>query len=151
MRYLIGIGNYLARDDSVGLRVAEAIAERGLDEGFEAIDLGGTLLDLLHYLGEDVERVLVVDATEMGVGPGEYRLFTRDDVRSTKSLAGVSTHEGDVIKMLDLAASLGRHLPPVTILGIQPAETGEGEGLSEPVAGRFEEYVAEAIRAITRA
>ena len=50
VRYLIGIGNYYGRDDSIGLRIAEHIGESGLDRGFRAVDLGGNLLDLVHYL-----------------------------------------------------------------------------------------------------
>lgn len=45
MRYLIGIGTYMGLDDSIGLRIAEEVAARGLDRGFRAIELPGNLLD----------------------------------------------------------------------------------------------------------
>ena len=145
MRYLVGIGTYHGRDDSIGLRVAEAIAERGLDRGFAAIDLGGNLLDLVHYLGEETEAVLVVDAARMGCAPGEYAFFTPDEVTSRKPSAGVSTHEGDLLKVLEFASALGRPLPPLTVLGVEPAEIGEGAELSDALAARFEEYIAAAV------
>ena len=145
MRYLVGIGTYHGRDDSIGLRVAEAIAERGLDRGFSAIDLGGDLLDLVHYLNEETEAVLVVDAARMGRTPGEHVFFTPADVTTCKPAAGVSTHEGDLIKVLEFAAALGRPLPPVTILGVEPAELGDGAELSDALASRFEEYVTAAV------
>jgi hydrogenase maturation protease len=145
VRYLVGIGTYHGRDDSIGLRVAEAIAERGLDVGFSAIDLGGNLLDLVHYLGEETTNVLVVDAARMGRAPGERALFAPADVVTEKLAAGISTHEGDLLKVLEFASALGQPLPPITILGIEPAELGEGAGLSDALASRFEEYVAAAV------
>lgn len=140
-RYLIGIGNYTAGDDSIGLRVAEAIAQEGLEQGFVAITLSGNLLDLLHYLGEGTKAVLIVDSARMGRAPGEKAFFTPGEVESRRSLAGISTHEGDVLKVLGLARSLGQPLPAVTILGIEPESLRPGIGLSAPLAQRLREYV----------
>jgi hydrogenase maturation protease len=145
VRYLVGIGTYAATDDSIGLRVAEAIAAEGLDKGFTAIDLGGNLLDLLHYLGDGIERVLVVDAARMGREPGEHQLFTLAHARTRKELAGFSTHEDDLAKVLELARALGRPLPPITVLGIEPADVSSGMGLSPALEARFREYVVAAV------
>ncbi|TLM77474.1 MAG: hydrogenase maturation protease [Actinobacteria bacterium] len=147
MRYLIGIGNYHAGDDSIGLRIAEAIAEEGLDGagGFTAIDLGGNLLDLVHYLGEDSEAVLVVDSARMGSAPGEYAFFTPEQVATRKASGGLSTHEGDLVKVLEFAEATGASTGAVTIMGIEPAEIRAEPGLSEPLTARFREYVDAAV------
>jgi hydrogenase maturation protease len=150
VRYLVGIGNYYGLDDSIGLRVAEAIGERGLDRDFRAVDLGGNLLDLAHYLGAEVEQVLIVDSARMGSTPGEFAFFTPADVTSRKHVAGFSTHEGDLLKVLEFAASVGGPLAPVTILGIEPAEVGDEPGLSAPLAERFDEYVDAAVAFLTK-
>ncbi len=142
MRYLIGIGNYSGYDDSIGLRIIETIAEAGLDRDFTAIELGGNLLDLLHYLDEDVECVLVVDSARMGRAPGEYVFFTPETATTRKQLAGISTHEGDLLKVLELAAALGRPLPPITVMGIEAETIAAGIGLSETLRDRLDEYVA---------
>lgn len=146
MRYLIGIGNYYGRDDSIGLRIAEEIGERGLDDGFTAIDMGGNLLDIVHYLGEGTEAVLIVDSARMGRTQGEFAFFSPDEVVTRKRTAGVSTHEGDLLKVLEFAAALGHPLPPITILGIEPAELLDEPGLSAPLEARFEEYLEAAVR-----
>lgn len=150
MRYLIGIGNYYGRDDSVGLRIAEAIAERGLETGFRAIDLGGNLLDLVHYLDAGTEQVLIVDSARMGAEPGEYAFFKPDEVETRKELAGFSSHEGDLMKVLEFAAAMGGPLPPVTILGIEPAELADEPGLSPTLEARFDEYVTAAVGFVAR-
>lgn len=145
MRYLIGIGNYYALDDSVGLRVAEAMGDRGLDRGFKAIDLGGNLIDLVHYLGPEVDRVLIVDSARMGAAPGDYKIFELSDVTSRKSLGGISTHEGDLLKVLEFAEAAGQLFAPVSILGIEPADIRDEPGLSGILASRFDEYIEAAI------
>lgn len=145
MRYLIGIGNYYGRDDSIGLRIAEHIGEAGLDRGFRAVDLGGNLLDLMHYLGAETEQVLIVDSARMGLAAGEFAFFTPDQVATRKETAGFSTHEGDLIKVLEFAAAMGEPLAPVTILGIEPAEVRDEPGLSPQLSERYAEYVVAAV------
>jgi len=145
VRYLIGIGNYYGRDDSIGLRIAETIGERGLDQGLRAIDLGGNLLDLVHYLDENTERVLVVDSARMGLTPGEFAFFTPDEVVTRKGTDGISTHEGDLLKVLEFARAVGRDLSAVTVMGIEPAELCSEPGLSDILAERFEGYIETAV------
>lgn len=145
MRYLIGIGTYMGLDDSIGLRIAETIAERGLERGFRAIELPGNLLDVLHYLDSGTESVLVVDSARMGLLPGEYRFFATEDVVTRKVLDGISTHEGDLMKVLELGRELGLDLPPITLLGIEPTSTEQELGLSLELERRFDEYVATAV------
>jgi hydrogenase maturation protease len=145
VRYLIGIGNYYGRDDSIGLRIAEHIGESGLDTDFRAVDLGGNLLDLVHYLDADSERVLIVDSARMGLEPGEFEFFAPQQAASHKALGGFSTHEGDLLKVLEFAAAMGGELPPITILGVEPAELRDEPGLSSELESRFDEYVVAAL------
>lgn len=145
MRYLIGIGTYLGQDDSVGLRVAEAIAEAGLERGFRAIVLAGDLLDVIHYLDAGTEDVLVVDSARMGLAPGEHRFFTPDAARTAKPRSLSSTHGGDLLQVLALASALAQETPSVTIMGIEPERVSRGDGLSPALQQRFDEYVEAAV------
>jgi hydrogenase maturation protease len=148
VRYLIGIGNYYGLDDSIGLRIAETIGERSLDRGFQVIDMGGTLLDIVHYLGPDTEQALIVDSARMGIAPGAFQFFSPEAVASRKQLAGVSTHEGDLMKVLEFASSLGEPLAPITIMGIEPAELRSEPGLSPTLSERLDEYIDAAVARI---
>ena len=107
MRYLIGLGNYTASDDAVGVRVVEHVVAHGLARGFEAIDLGPRSLDLVAYLVPETTAILLVDAADLGLAAGEYRFFAPGAVESRKLLAGISTHEGDVLRVLELARQTG--------------------------------------------
>src|SRR5512136_2092709 len=130
MRYLIGVGNYTAGDDAIGLRIVEEIAQKGLERGFRAIDLSSNSLNLVSYLGPATEAILVVDSAKMGLPPGEVRFFSPDEAATRKELAGFSTHEGDVLRVLELARAVGYTVPRLRIMGIEPATTDAGTALS---------------------
>lgn len=145
MRYLVGVGSYMAGDDAVGPRVVEHIAVNGLERGFEAVDLSTDALSLVAYLSADTEAVLVVDAARLGLAPGDYRIFSPDQVETQKEVSGLTTHEGDVLKVLDLARDAGYPIPHVAIMGIEPFDMQGGIELSEVVGERVPEYAAAAI------
>jgi hydrogenase maturation protease len=145
MRYLVGFGNYTARDDGIGVRVVEHIAARGLDRGFRALDLATNSLNLLSYLQPETEAMLIVDSARMDEAPGTVRFFAPSEVETRKTQAGFSTHEGDVLKVLDLAAQLNYPIPRILIMGVEPASTDSGVGLTKALEDRFQEYVEAAI------
>jgi hydrogenase maturation protease len=145
VRYLIGFGTYTARDDSIGLRIVEHIAEQGLDRDFRALDLSANSLNLLTYLTPETEAILIVDSAKMGLAAGEVRVFAPADVETRKEMAGFSTHEGDVLKVLALARAMNYPVPRILIMGIEPADLASGIGLSAALERRFAEYVTAAL------
>ena len=150
MRYLIGIGNYNSGDDGIGPRVVEEIEARGLEEGFRAIDLSASSLNLVSYLAPETEAILVVDSARMGLAPGEMRFFGPEQVETRKTLAGISTHEGDVLKVVELARAVGYVVPPLRLMGIEPATIQAGAGLSAALRENLPAYVAAAIGELMR-
>lgn len=145
MRYLIGVGTYTAGDDAIGLRIVEAIAEAGLDRGFRAIDLSSNSLNLVAYLTPETEAILIVDSAKMGLAPGEVRCFAPGEAETRKPSAGLSTHEGDVMKVLELARAMGFPMPRLRIMGIEPDTIESRTGLSATLEARTAGYVRAAI------
>lgn len=150
MRYLVGVGSYMAGDDAVGPRVVEQVVAGGLDRDFVAVDLSTDALRLVAYLNADTEAVLVVDAAHLGLAPGDFRFFSPDEVETQKELTGLTTHEGDVLGVLELAREAGYPIPPFAIMGIEPSEMGSGMALSECLAQRLPAYAAAAIEHLSR-
>ena len=146
MRYLIGVGTYTGFDDSVGLRLIEHIVENGLEQGFRAIDLSSNTLNLLDYLERPTEHLLIVDSARMGRKPGEFEFFKPEDVETKKELTGLTTHEGDLLKVLEFARRLGYHIPPITFMGIEPEAIKSEMGISQALAKRLPEYAQAAVR-----
>ena len=148
MRYLLGLGNYAMGDDSVGLRLVEQIAERGLDRDFEAIEVGNNGMLVLTYFTEETDLILVVDAVRFGGAPGDYTIFSPDQVDTQKVTGGLSTHEGDILRLIELAKRIDQPIPPIRILAIEPAAMEVDQGLSPQLEARFEAYIQAAIEAM---
>ncbi len=148
MRYIIGIGNYSMADDGIGLRIVEHIARNGLDRGFETIDLADEGMRLLFYLNAETERIVLIDAVDLGLRPGEYRLFKPEDVESTQEMKRLTTHESDILAILKFAQSLGYRLPPITILGIQPEDLSQGMELSPALQRQLSTYLRVALEEV---
>ncbi|MFB3852687.1 MAG: hydrogenase maturation protease [Vicinamibacterales bacterium] len=140
--YLIGVGNPAMSDDGIGLRVVEHLADTGLlPASVTPVVLGQDGLALLSYLAETNRRVMVVDAVRMGLEPGAWRWFRPEEVESRKPQGRASTHEDDLVRVLEMARQIGGPLPQVLILGIEPARLEPGFELSDLLRARFADYV----------
>ena len=141
MRYVLGLGNYAMGDDSIGLRVIEHIADHGLENGFEAIEVGNNGMQVLTYFDDDTERIVIVDAVDFGGAPGDCTSFAPDDVETHKTVGNISTHEGDILKLIALARQIDQVIPPIRIVAVQPASMTVDTGLSPELEKNFETYI----------
>ena len=129
---ILGLGNPLRGDDGLGPRVVTELNRRGLPDGVTALDGGIGGLDLLRYL-EEWERVVIVDAADVGRAPGEYVRFTPREARLLTAGRGFSVHNAGLAEAIGLAEALGRSLPEIVVFGLQPERVNWQEGLSPAV------------------
>lgn len=141
-KYLVGFGNISMGDDSVGLRIVDEICERGLDRGFEAIEAGNDGLSVLALFDDATDLIVIVDCVVMGRKPGEIVCFSPEDVTSGKQVGNISTHEGDVLKIVEVGRQTGYPVPKIRIVGIEPQSVAWGMELSPALNARMEEYVS---------
>ncbi len=147
-RYLIGVGNETMTDDGIGPRVVQLAAGQARALGFESVVIGHDALGVVAYFDEATERIVFVDCVRMGATPGDWARFSPDDVESRKTLDRMTTHEGDLLRIVELGRQLGCPIPAITILGIEPERIEPGLDLSRELAARLPEYVAAALDAI---
>ncbi len=147
-RYLLGLGNYAMGDDGIGLRVVEYIAEHGLEQGFEAVEVGNDGMQVLTYFRDDVEKLVIVDCAKMGREPGDCLVFGPEDVDSRKLVGAVSTHEGDALKLIALGRQLDCPIPEIRIVAIEPKSLDMEMGLSDILSERMPVYVETAVAEI---
>lgn len=140
-RYVVGFGNWSMGDDSIGLRVVEEIINRNLDTDFETVLLPDSGFNLVHCFQKETQSILIVDAVKVGKKPGEHIFFRPEEVQTQKKLDRISTHEGDVLKIIELGKQLDYPIPPITIMGIEPASMKLGEGLSPEIEKSLETYL----------
>ena len=129
---VLGVGNLYRRDDGAGVRVAHALraaiqaGTTSLPGDTEVIDGGTAGLDLLAVL-PGTDRLVIVDALTPAGRPGAVSILRGPDLFATDGLAGAM----DVLlATADLAGVLPRE---VTVVGIEAADTGDGDTLTPDV------------------
>jgi hydrogenase maturation protease len=138
---VLALGNPLMGDDGIGVRVVEELRGWELPSGVALADGGTTGLALVGLM-EEYQRVIVVDAADMGQPPGCVRKFAPSEVQFRTTGDILSLHQVGFGEALTFAEALGVSLPELTIIGVQPKRTAIGEELSPEV----ERAVPECIR-----
>ncbi|MCP4215725.1 MAG: hydrogenase maturation protease [bacterium] len=132
---VIGLGNRLLADEGAGLHAVEYLREQ-LQNSLPDVDLVEAGLPgpaLLHQFDER-EKIIFIDAGNVGMQPGQYKRFTPDEVSSRKDAKGISLHEFDLIKFLEFAKQMGMAgSVEVVIYCFQAAEIIMSENLSPVV------------------
>jgi hydrogenase maturation protease len=138
-----GVGNIFFSDDAFGVEVARRLAEEELPEGVEVGDYGIRGVHLAYQLLDGYDTAILVDATPRGGEPGTVYVIEPDlEAGGDESLAAAGiadAHGMDPASVLAYLKSLGGEVGRVLVVGCEPADTGEGIGLSEPVAAAVDE------------
>jgi hydrogenase maturation protease len=129
---LVGVGSNERSDDRVGLEVARALRDRP-ELSVDIVEAAGDLTDLLDLWSGRV-RVILVDAIRTGAPAGTIQRWDGASLDRLPPEATVSSHGLSLLALLHLARALGRRPPDVTVWGIEIADAGPGERLTEAVA-----------------
>ena len=137
---VLGLGNLLMGDEGVGVVLVQEFMQAAADyPSVDFVDAGTGGLVILHQIDGRTKAVLV-DCALMGEAPGTIRRFTPDQVASIKPLSGLSMHEGDVVRIMEMARSMGQCPGEVVFLGIEPQAVVPGQTFSGPVRQGWPEY-----------
>ena len=136
---VIGIGNPLRRDDGIGIVLLEKLVERRneLPENVDFVNGGTGGMNLLHILAR-YDVVVVIDAVNFDGEVGESKLFKSEDVNSQKIPINISTHESDILKVIQLSKKLKECPSKLFIFGIQPEDTSFGQTISTNLEATIE-------------
>ena len=135
---ILGLGNTLLGDDGIGVRVAEQL--QGSVSGAEVINGATAGLSLLEKIN-DYEKVVVVDAVEMGKIPGSIARFSAEELLRLPESQSFSLHEIGLVEVLKIGKSLSEDFNNVIIVGVQPKELNQQE-LSSEVEKSIPEVIA---------
>ena len=124
MNLLVGIGNVIRLDDGLGPYMAQNFKA----DGWETLDCGTVPENFTSKIKQaEPELVVFVDAAEMGLTPGEFRIIPKEMIKDVNC----STHNLPLSLMIDfLQQSMDVEMP---FIGVQPALVSDGEELSEAV------------------
>ena len=146
---VIGLGNPLVTDDSVGLRVAAELKTRLADRPDVEVDedfWGG--LRLMERMA-GYERAIVIDAIVTGAEPGTIHHLTPDAIPTQRS---ASAHDVNLSTALEFGRQAGLSLPEnenILLIGIEVENVLDfGETCTPAVQAAVPHAVQEVLQAL---
>jgi len=141
---VLALGNPLMGDDGLGAAVLERLA--AWRWGSEVVMADGETWGLkLLPLVEEANRLLVIDAIDVGAKPGT--LVTLDGAELPRLLErAVSPHQVGLSDVLELARLRGMLPLSLAAIGVQPERVEFGHPLSAVVASAVDSVATAALR-----
>jgi hydrogenase maturation protease len=133
---IVGVGTPASSDDEIGLALVRALSREAEYAAscvlLESADTAMVASSLLEWQ----RPVILADAADMDVAPGEYRFFSGDNASMTLKTSSVSTHGLGLAEGLELARILG-YDRPIRIFGVQPFDLSPKQGLTREMSELF--------------
>ena len=148
---ILGIGNILWADEGFGVRCVEAMnAAYQFGDDVTLMDGGTQGLYLLPYL-VDARRLIVFDAVDYDMKPGEIVIAKDDEVPRFMGVKKMSLHQTGFQEVIS-CASLADKLPEAMVLiGVQPEQLEDfGGSLRDTVKAQIPKAVDIALELIKR-
>ena len=119
---VLGIGNILWADEGFGVRCVEALnAAWQFRDDVTVLDGGTQGLYLLPFL-EEARRLIVFDAVDYGMQPGEMVIAKDDDVPRFMGVKKMSLHQTGFQEVIACASLAGRLPESMVLIGVQPEQ-----------------------------
>lgn len=122
---IVGIGNTLKGDDAFGPLLIERLSGKidavCIDAGTAPENYAGKITK------ENPDTVLLVDAADLDLAPGEYDILRKDELLKS----GFTTHDLSPVMFIEFLE--GGCDSEIYMLGVQPERVGFGEEVTESV------------------
>jgi hydrogenase maturation protease len=145
---VLGLGNPILRDDSIGLRVVQELRVRlGEVPDIEVSeDYWGGLRLMERMIGFD--RAIIIDAIRTDAEPGTIHLLTPNDIPTQRSL---SAHDVNLPTALEVGRQAGAQLPPQSEILIVGVEAADVQTFDEALTPEVETALPQAVEAVISA
>ena len=142
---ILGIGNILWADEGFGVRCVEEINNRYVfADNIRLMDGGTQGMFLLPWVSS-VSRLLIFDAIDFGLEPGELRVIRDNDVPQYMGARKVSMHQTGFQEVLASARLLNGKPEQLALIGVQPEQLDDyGGSLRDITRQRIPEAIARA-------
>ncbi len=156
MRVLVGgVGYRFLRDQSVGIHIADRLAERA-QNGIEVEDLGYHPVGFVQNLEErpDYDRIVLVAAVQRGRPPTTVDVYRWDgqlpspdeiQARVSEAVTGVISLDN----LLIVSGAFGALPEDVRVVEIEPLDEGWGDGFTPEIEAKIPE-IMETVWSLTR-
>jgi len=143
---VLGLGNILWADEGFGVRAVEALnSAYRFPANVRLMDGGTQGIFLLPWV-RAARRLLILDAIDFGLEPGELRVMYQEDVPRFMGVKKVSMHQAGFQEVL-MSAQLADEFPEqIALIGVQPELLDDYGGSLRPcVKGRLPEAIEAAV------
>jgi len=143
---VLGLGNILWADEGFGVRAVEALnAAYRFPPNVRLMDGGTQGIFLLPWV-RAARRLLILDAIDFGLEPGELRVMHQEDVPRFMGAKKVSMHQAGFQEVLMSAQLAGEFPEKIALVGVQPELLDDYGGSLRPcVKGRITDAIDAAI------
>ncbi len=147
---ILGIGNILWADEGFGVRAVESLnASYTFPPSVQLMDGGTQGMFLLPYV-RAASNLLIFDAIDFGLEPGELRLIRDDHVPRYMGARKISMHQAGFQEVLSSATLLESYPQRLALIGVQPVELDDyGGSLRPQVKARIPEALQLALRVLS--
>ncbi|PKQ31444.1 MAG: hydrogenase maturation protease [Actinobacteria bacterium HGW-Actinobacteria-2] len=143
---VLGVGNLIMGDDSIGLVLLERLQESLDDPRIAFVDGATGGMELLPVV-QEATRLLILDAV---AGPVPGTVVTIDGDQVPRLLATkLSPHQVGLLDLFAAARMLGTEPSEVTVVGIVPGHVDLTLNRTEAVTGALDEAVERATAVLT--
>jgi len=129
---VVAVGNILRKDDGFADAVLAILEAKELPSQVELFDAGTSAIDLMDVFNGR-RKLIVLDAVRGGQAPGTLYRFSPDQVENG-ALPMNSLHQVGLLETLKLGELVDCKPLETVVIGVQPADTGLGIGLSPEVS-----------------
>jgi hydrogenase maturation protease len=142
---VIGLGNPILRDDSVGLRVAQLLRDHVevMQDVEIAEDYWGGLRLMERLIGYD--RAVIIDAILTGADPGTLHVLSPEDIPTQRS---ASIHDVNLPTALSFGRQAGAHLPDLQNIALIAIEAADVNTFGETLSPEVEAALPQAVDAV---
>ena len=139
---VLGIGNLLYADEGFGVRALEAFNARYQHPPqVQTMDGGTQGIFLLPWV-RTASQLLIFDAIDFGLVPGELRLVLDDEVPCFMGAKKVSMHQAGFQEVLAAARLSGAYPSRLALIGVQPAVLDDyGGSLTPKIKARIPDAI----------
>jgi len=143
---ILGIGNILWADEGFGVRAVEQLNQYyHFEDNVTVMDGGTQGIYLVQYV-EQADILVVFDAIDYNLKPGEMKLIEGDDVPKFMGVKKMSLHQTGFQEVLMMADMLGRYPQHLLLVGVQPVDLEDfGGGLREKTRQQIEPAIQAAL------
>lgn len=136
---VIGLGNPLRKDDGVGIVALNRLRSALKSPDIDYFDFGTGSFDIIFKINE-YKSILIIDAVNAGIEPGDHKIFPLETVESEISSDIGSTHGYGLKQLKTLCSSFGSS-GKVFVAGIQALDVSEGSTVSDAVSKKLDSAI----------